>query len=84
MIMNGTGTPKIYPATNTLFLPKVSASAPGARFANASTTPKETMNEKMAVLRTSPNSCKPTSGTTVRSKPTIPPTTGLTSISKEN
>ena len=84
MIMNGTGTPTIHPATNTFFLPILSARAPERRLEQALTTPKETMNEKMAVLRTSPNSWEPTSGTTVRSSPTIPPTKALTSTSKEN
>ncbi len=42
------------------------------------------MNEKIAVLRTSPNSCEPTRGTTVRSRPTIPPTEALTRIKRAN
>ena len=42
------------------------------------------MNEKMAVLRTSPNSWEPMRGTTVRSRPTIPPTKAFTRTSSEN
>jgi hypothetical protein len=84
MIMNGTGTPISHPASSTLFLLKESASAPETRFEHAFTTPKETMNEKMAVVRTSTNSSEPTSGTTVRSKPTIPPTKALTSTRRAN
>src|SRR5215217_1941190 len=84
MIMNGTGAPTSQPATRTFLRPNLSAMVPDTRFENALTTPKETMNEKMAVLRTSPNSCEPMSGTTVRSRPTIPPTKALISTSKEN
>src|SRR5829696_4716755 len=84
MIMNGTGTPISHPANSTFFLPYLSASTPETRLEHAFTTPKETMNEKIAVLRTSPNSSEPTSGTTVRSRPTIPPTKALTSTSMAN
>src|SRR5215208_2598265 len=84
MIMNGTGTPISHPATRTFFLPKLSASTPETRLENAFTTPKEAMNEKMAVLKTRPNSSDPTSGTTVRSRPTMPPTKSLTSTSMAN
>lgn len=62
MIMNGTGTPTSHPARSTFFLPKLSASTPETRLEHAFTTPKETMNEKMAVLTTRPNSSDPTSG----------------------
>jgi hypothetical protein len=84
MIMNGTGTPISHPAISTFFLLKESASAPETRFEQAFTTPNETINEKMAVLRTSPNSSEPTSGTTVRSSPTMPPTKALTKTSSAN
>jgi hypothetical protein len=50
----------------------------------ALTSPKVTMNEKMAVLSISPNSWAPMSGTTVRSRPTIPPTKALTSTRRAN
>src|SRR5215203_5176086 len=84
MIMNGTGTPTTQPATRTVFLPKRSARPPAKRLEKALISPKVTMNEKMAVLKTSPNSSDPTSGTTVRSRPTIPPTKAFTSTSSEN
>jgi hypothetical protein len=57
---------------------------PETRLERAFTSPKETMNEKMAVLKTNPNCSEPISGTTVRSKPTIPPTKAFTRTSREN
>ena len=84
MIMNGTGTPISHPATRTFFRPTLSASTPETRLEHAFTTPKEAMNEKIAVLKTRPNSSDPTSGTTVRSIPTMPPTKALISISMAN
>ncbi len=84
MIMNGTGTPTTHPATSSLFLPKRSTRLPTARLESAFTTPKETMNERMAVLVTSPKTCEPSSGTTVRSSPTAPPTKALIRTKSEN
>ena len=84
MRMRGTGTPTSQPATRIFFLPKRSANPPAKRLENALMSPKVMMNEKMAVLRTSPNSWEPMSGTTVRSRPTIPPTKAFTRTSSEN
>ncbi len=84
MIMNGTGTPKIQPASKIFLRPTLSAKAPERRLETAFTSPKEMMNEKMAVLKTNPNCSEPTSGTTVRSKPTIPPTKAFTRTSSAN
>ena len=84
MRMRGTGTPTSHPATRTFFLPKRSARPPAKRLESAFTSPKVMMKEKIAVFRTSPNSCDPTSGTTVRSRPTMPPTKALTSTRSAN
>ncbi len=84
MIMKGTGRPMSQPRTRTRLRPQASASWPETRFAHAFTTPKLTMKETMIVAEPMPNSSAPISGTTVRSRPTMPPTKALIRTSKAN
>src|SRR5215211_1424728 len=77
MMMTGTGRPKSHPATRICLRPMRSEKRPAKRLASALTTPKETMKESAIVREARPNSCSASSGTTVRSNPTIPPTKAL-------
>ena len=77
MMMNGTGRPNSQPATRICLRPMRSEKRPAKRLASALTTPKETMKESAIVREARPNSCSASSGTTVRSSPTMPPTKAL-------
>src|SRR5438445_1986934 len=84
MIMKGTGSPTSQPRTRTCFRPHASASCPETRLARALITPKLTMKDTTIVVEVMPNSSAPTSGTTVRSIPTMPPTKALIRMSSAN
>src|SRR5829696_1618712 len=77
MMITGTGRPKSQPATRICLRPMRSEKRPANRLASALTTPKETMKESAIVREARPNSCSASSGTIVRSNPTIPPTKAL-------
>src|SRR5688572_22939458 len=80
----GTGTANSQPATSTRFRPHRSPRWPATPFVSALTTPKVAMNESAALRDASPNSCSASSGSTVRSSPTIAPTNALTRTSSQN
>ncbi len=82
--MKGTGRATSQPAMSTALRVKRSASTPEAKFTNALTTPKAMMKENTTTSEPMPNSPVPMSGTTVRSRPTIPPTKALTKTKSEN
>jgi hypothetical protein len=82
--MNGTGRPTIQPATSTVFLVYRSASQPDTRLTQALIRPNVMMNEKTTISEPIPNSLVPISGTTVRSRPTMPPTKALMRTRSEN
>jgi len=72
------------PATRVCLRPYRSASAPETRLAHALTMPKLMIKLTATVLSNRPNSLVPTSGTTVRSRPTMPPTNAFISMSSPN
>ena len=83
--MNGTGSPTSQPATRTGFRPTRSASAPATRFVTALVRPNATRNdERGGRRREAEDVATPSSGTIVRSCPTIPPTSALTPTSSAN
>src|SRR5215218_5863079 len=84
MMMTGTGKPKSHPATRICLRPMRSEKRPAKRLASALTTPKETMKESAIVREARPNSCSASSGTIVRSNPTMPPTKALISTRRLN
>src|SRR5437763_267163 len=81
---SGTGSPASRPATRSGLRPIRSASCPANRLATALTMPKLMRKERTTVFETSPKSAWATSGTTVRSSPTIAPTKALTTTSSVN
>src|SRR5829696_1412841 len=84
MMMIGTGRPNSHPTTRICLRPTRSERRPAKRLANALTTPKETMKESAMVRDARPNSCSASSGTMVRSNPTMPPTKALISTRRLN
>src|SRR5690348_10729731 len=70
--------------TSTRFRPQTSARWPETKLASALTTPKLAMKETTKVVEAILNSSEPISGTTVRSRPTMPPTNALIRTSREN
>src|SRR5512134_1550852 len=81
---NGTGRPAIQPATSRPLRLTRSASPPAARLAAALTRPNATRNERVIDFEARPNSASASSGTTVRSMPTIAPTKALMRTRSEN
>src|SRR5262249_52597504 len=82
--INGTGNPNSQPTTHKRLRPQTSATRPDTRLASALMTPKLTMKETTNVVEAILNSSEPISGTTVRSRPTMPPTKALIRTSREN
>ena len=76
-IRSGIGTATSQPITSSRFLPTRSARPPAARLVTALAAPKASTKARMAVFERRPKSCWPTSGRTLRSKPTIPPTSAF-------
>ena len=70
-IRSGTGSATSQPATSSRLRPRRSASAPAARLVNALAAPKATTKARIAEVERRPKSCLPTSGSTLRSRPTI-------------
>jgi len=83
-INSGTGSATSQPSTSSRLRPKRSASAPAARLVNALAAPKATTKARIAALEVSPKSSLPTSGSTLRSKPTMPPTSAFRPTSRPN
>jgi threonine synthase len=83
-ISNGTGSAKSQPATSSRRRPRRSASSPAARFVIAFAAPKATTKARIAALERSPKSSFPTSGNTLRSSPTMPPTSAFSPTSRAN
>src|SRR6266568_2853304 len=84
IINNGTGSPASQPVTKIPLRPIRSPRRPAKRFASAFTTPKLMMKESTAVVDARPNTWWPSSGTMLRSRPTIAPTKALTITSSVN
>src|SRR6516165_4911019 len=84
IIKNGTGRPTAHPNTSVFFRPQLSASCPETRFVIALTVPKLMMNEVIATVEASWKVSLPINGTSVRSRPTMPPTNPLISTSSAN
>src|SRR4030067_978472 len=82
--IKGTGRPTIQPPTRSAFRPIRSENLPAARLVNALTNPNPTMNERMTLLETRPNSRSAIRGRMARSRPTIPPTKAVTRTRSEN
>ena len=80
----GTGRARSQPSTSSRLRPTRSASVPAPRFISAFDAPKATTNVRMAVFELSPKSSSPISGSTVRSRPTIAPTSALIATSNVN
>jgi len=80
----GTGMPSSQPTMSTRRRPTRSATAPAATLISALDRPKLAMNESTAGVEERPNCCVPTSGSTVRSRPTIAPTNALRRTRIEN
>src|SRR3989440_9026916 len=78
MMRNGTGSPTSQPTTSTPLRPMRSLIQPAKRFARALTMPKLIMKERTAVVEDRPKTRCPSSGTMLRSSPTMPPTKALT------
>ena len=70
--------------TSRRFRPTRSASTPAPRFVNAFATPNATTKERIAAREASPKSSSPTRGRTLRSRPTIAPTSAFTPTRSEN
>src|SRR5918995_702606 len=84
MMMIGTGRPNSQPTIRICLRPMRSEKRPAKRLASALTTPKETMKERAIVREARPKSCSASSGTTVRSNPTMLPTKALISTRRLN
>src|SRR6516162_9941567 len=84
MTMNGTGNPNSHPMTSTRLRPHTSVRWPETRLASALMTPKPMMKDATSVVDAILNSSEPISGTTVLSRPTMPPTNALIRTSREN
>ena len=82
--MSGTGTPMSQPATSTGLRPYRSDSAPAARFVAAFVNPKAMRNVSADATPVSPKTSTARSGRTVRSCPTIAPTSPLIATSNAN
>ena len=81
---SGTGTPMSQPATRTGLRPMRSVRAPAARLVSALVAPKAMMKLVVAVNAVSPKVRVAISGSTVRSWPTMPPTSALTPTRRLN
>lgn len=78
MRRRGTGTPRAQPRTNTPFRPNRSARVPARRLKRALARPKERMKPPRATPLSRSKASLAKRGTTVLSRPTIPPTRRLT------
>src|SRR5207248_183958 len=83
-ISSGTGNATSQPITSSRLRPSRSASPPAARFVNALAAPNATTNARIAEVELSPKSCLPTRGSTLRSRPTMPPTSAFNATSSAN
>src|SRR2546428_319260 len=84
MSSNGTGNAANQPATRTGWRPRRSDSGPAATLVRALVTPKATMKVRAAVTAVRWNTCVASSGRTVRSCPSMPPTSALTPTRRLN
>src|SRR5438105_3403904 len=84
MSSNGTGNAANQPPTRTGLRPKRSDSGPAARLVRALVTPKATMKVSAAVTAVRWNTGVASSGRTVRSCPSMPPTSALTPTRRLN
>jgi hypothetical protein len=78
MSRSGTGSPASHPATSTGFLPNRSDKAPATKFVTAFTSPNATRNVRADAAASRPKTRSARSGNTVRSWPTMPPTSAFT------
>ena len=76
-IMGATGKATSQPMTSRRFRPTRSASTPAPRFVNAFATPNATTKARIARSDVRPKSSSPTRGRTLRSRPTIAPTSAF-------
>ena len=83
-IRSGIGSATSQPITSRRLRPTRSARPPAARLVIALAAPNASTKARMAVLERSPKSCLPTSGRTLRSRPTIPPTSAFSATRSEN
>src|SRR6266705_3154647 len=81
---NGTGNAANQPATRTGLRPKRSDSGPATTLVRALVTPKATMKVRAAVTAVRWNTCVASSDSSVRSCPTMPPTSALTPTRRLN
>src|SRR3990172_8987763 len=84
MRTSGTGAPSSQPAIRTRRRPSRSDSRPANRLASAFARPNVATNDTAAVADRTPISSRASSGTTERSRPTMPPTKALTATSSAN
>ena len=83
-IKTGTGNATSQPTTSSRLRPSRSANSPAAKLVNALAAPKATTKARIAALEVNPKSSLPTSGSTLRSKPTIPPTSAFRPTRRPN
>ena len=76
-ISGATGSANNQPMTRSRLRPTRSASAPAPKLANAFAAPNATTKARIATFEVRPKSCSPTRGRTLRSRPTIAPTSAF-------